>query len=49
MFLDIFASEKRINHGGENHRLDIIVDFHVYEFEKAIKLAKNWNNEDCLK
>ena len=45
---DIFAAGKRINHGGE-YLLDIRANFHFYEPEKAIKLAKNQNNKDQIK
>ena len=37
--LDIFATGKRVKHGGE-YRLEIPADFHLYVPEKAIKLAK---------
>ena len=43
--LDIFASEKRIYHGGE-YRLEISANSHFYGPEKAIKLAKILNNKD---
>ena len=37
--LDIFATGKQVNHGGE-YGLEIPADFHFYGPEKAIKLAK---------
>ena len=37
--LGIFATGKRVNHGGE-YGLDILAKFHFYGPEKAIKLAK---------
>ena len=41
--LDIFATGKRVNHGGE-HGLEISANFHFYGPEKAIKLAKKLKN-----
>ena len=38
--LDIFATGKRVNHGGE-YRLEIPPHFNFCEPEKAINLAKN--------
>ena len=38
--LDIFATGKRVNHGGE-YRLEIPAHFNFCEPEKAINLAKN--------
>ena len=38
--LGIFATGKRVNHGGE-YGLDILEKFHFYGPEKAIKLTKN--------
>ena len=37
--LDIFATGKRVNHGGE-YGLEIPANFSFYGPEKAIKLAK---------
>ena len=37
--LDIFATGKRVKHGGE-YRPEILADFHLYVPKKAIKLAK---------
>ena len=37
--LDIFATEKRISHGGE-YGLEILASFHFCRPEKAIKFGK---------
>ena len=37
--LDIFATGKRVNHGGE-YRLEISVNFQFSRLKKTIKLAK---------
>ena len=38
--LDIFATGKQVNHGGD-YGLEIPVNFHFHGPEKAIKLVKN--------
>ena len=46
--LDIFATEKRVNHGREQG-IKIPVNFQFYGLENDNKLAKKYNNKDQRK